>query len=518
MSVATGAPTARAMLKLMSPIPKGPSVRSRILLHSSLLFFCDALNNKSVFFSGFESVTSAMKSDQPTIIFIPSGKNIEPVIKKKKKARSKNDDKKSCTPPCPLPMPPPRMIRFVTGDNNLRPPQPLGENLFLSRSEHEYIQSRTDDEKKIILEKLKEAKQGSLVPRRIKIAMSNLPNKGEILKKMDVCDSGKFDNWIDYALSIPLGVYSKPPLPRDSVTVDNVSEFLKKTKRIMDGNIYGQQEAKDEVIRLMCQWAKSGSVTSFTLGLEGAPGIGKTTFAKSLQEAINRPFVFIGLGGSCDSATLVGHSYTYEGAVAGRLADAVKEAGCMDPIICIDELDKISKTHKGDEIVNTLLHLIDKEQNSHFRDRYLGFDMDFSKAMFIFSYNDPSQVHPILYDRLNVVKMKSPTVEDKVDIANIHLIPRCLRACSMETDEVAFSEEVIKYIINNYTSELGVRGLDRAFNRILSTLSVASFGAISCLSYKQLDISFPIACSEKMVDTILTRQREEISKDNMMYM
>ena len=200
----------------------------------------------------------------------------------------------------------------------------------------------------------------------------------------------------------------------------------------MNGAVFGQNNAKDEVIRLVCQWVCSGTTDTFAIGLQGAPGIGKTTFAKrALAAAIGRPFVFIALGGASDASYLVGHSYTYEGAIAGRLAEALRECQVSDPVIFIDELDKISRGAKGDEIVNVLMHLTDREQNSHFRDRYFnGIDIDLSRAIFVFSFNNANEVHPILLDRINVINMAPPTVPEKVTICKEHLIPRAFKAAT----------------------------------------------------------------------------------------
>ena len=174
--------------------------------------------------------------------------------------------------------------------------------------------------------------------------------------------------------------------------------------------------------------------------------VAATTFAKrALASAIGRPFVFIALGGASDAAFLTGHSYTYEGAIAGRLAESLRECKVSDPVIFIDELDKISKGSKGDEIANVLIHLTDREQNSHFRDKYFhGIDIDLSRAIFVFSFNSAKDVNPILLDRINVINMKTPSVEEKITICKKHLIPRAFRAASCDGKHfVKFSDDCI---------------------------------------------------------------------------
>jgi ATP-dependent Lon protease len=291
----------------------------------------------------------------------------------------------------------------------------------------------------------------------------------------------------------------------------------------MDAALFGQQDAKDEVIKLVCQWACSGSTNSFAIGLEGAPGIGKTTFAKrALAAAINRPFVFIGLGGASDASFLVGHSYTYEGAIPGRLADALRESKVSDPVICIDELDKISKGPKGDEIVNVLIHLTDREQNSHFRDKYFhGIDIDLSRAIFVFSFNDARQISPILLDRLNIIHMKTPSVNEKVTICKSHLIPRAIKAATYAGNEfVNFSNEAIKYIVEKYTNEFGVRDLDRHIIHIVNSLNVYIHGGPECLPNMKLDLPLSckkVDCSTKIISSMLGAIQTE-SSHSMMYM
>ena len=153
-------------------------------------------------------------------------------------------------------------------------------------------------------------------------------------------------------------------------------------------NITGHEDAKLEVMKLLCTYARSGRSTGFSLGLEGGAGIGKTTFVKeAIAKCMNRPFYTIGLGGASDAAYLTGHSFTYEGAIPGRLTECLIEGGRMDPVIYFDELDKVSCTPKGDEIINILIHLIDAVQNDRIRDRYFnGIDLDFSRAIIVFSY------------------------------------------------------------------------------------------------------------------------------------
>ena len=300
---------------------------------------------------------------------------------------------------------------------------------------------------------------------------SNLPNKQDILEKIqNSSDHGKFDSWVQNLLRIPIGKLAPPPIDACS----QIGSFLKDTRNKMDAFVYGQYEAKDEILRLLCQWSSSGSLNSFAIALEGPPGIGKTTFAKNvIAKVMNRPFNFIGLGGATDASHLIGHSYTYEGAIPGRIAECLKSSKVMNPCFYFDELDKISKTPKGDEITNLLVHLTDREQNCQFHDRYFhGVDFDLSQALFVFSYNFAQDISPVLLDRINVIKLQPPSTEEKVQIARIHLLPKALQQSGLTSDQVNLSDESIKYIIEKYTNESGVRNLEKALNRIVSTKSV----------------------------------------------
>ena len=182
-----------------------------------------------------------------------------------------------------------------------------------------------------------------------------------------------------------------------------------------------------EVLKLVCQaHAGASGAAAYSLGLEGPPGTGKTHFVRhALAPALGRPMVSIPLGGAADISYLLGNMYTYEGSKEGRLAAALVEAGCCDPIIYFDEVDKISGTERGQEIASVLIHLIDPTANSELRDRFFhGIDLDFSRCTFVFSYNDPRAVPPVLLDRIKRVAMPAPSAEERVGIIARHMVPR----------------------------------------------------------------------------------------------
>lgn len=377
------------------------------------------------------------------------------------------------------------------------------EHKELNREEIAYLKTLPDEQRVGYMDRLKQLSNDAECPRRFRVLKSKLPNQKEIFKRLDRCDSPKYEQWVESALRIPLGKFSPPPV--DMSNPQLVSQYVESIRTVMDAEIYGQMNAKNEVMRMVCQWLK-GEGKAYSLALEGLPGIGKTTFAKSvLSKAFNRPFQFISLGGCSDAAFLTGHSYTYEGALHGRIVDAVINSGVMDPIIYFDELDKISKTAKGDEIVNTLIHLTDASQNNHYRDKYFhGINIDLSKAIFVFSYNNVRDVSPILLDRLNIVYMDPPSLDSKIKIAQLHLLPRIYRDCRMH---VNFSEYTLRDIISRFTQEPGVRSLERCLNRLVSTLNVLTCNTSDPILPNAITERTEI--SQKFIEYVLSDKSQE---------
>ena len=242
---------------------------------------------------------------------------------------------------------------------------------------------------------------------------------------------------------------------------DNINTITK----ILDDSIYAHTHAKNQIMKIIGQWM-SGEQSGYCFGFEGSPGVGKTSLAKKgiskcLMDENNksRPFSFIALGGSCNGSTLEGHSYTYMNSTWGRIVEILMEAKCMNPIIYIDELDKVSKTENGREIIGIFTHLIDQTQNDSFQDKYFsGINIDLSKVLFIFSYNDPEQIDKILLDRIHRIKFSNLTTDDKIIIVNRFILPEINKKMGF-TNVVNMSNKMIEYIIDKYTLEPGVRKL-----------------------------------------------------------
>ena len=238
----------------------------------------------------------------------------------------------------------------------------------------------------------------------------------------------------------------------------DAKQYVADVKQTLDNAVYQQNEAKLEIERIVAQWI-NGDMKGYCFGFEGPPGTGKTSLAKKGiahilkdSDGNTRPFAFIAVGGSSNASTLEGHSYTYVGSTWGKIVDILIETKCMNPIIYIDELDKISQTENGREIIGILTHLTDSTQNDQFTDKYFaGIDIDLSKVLFIFSYNDFSRIDPILADRIHRIKFRHLSKKDKVHIIENYILPEVLETVGFNTSEVDFTEGTIEYIINNYT-------------------------------------------------------------------
>lgn len=257
-----------------------------------------------------------------------------------------------------------------------------------------------------------------------------------------------------------------------------INDYMINITKILDTAVHGHESAKRQVERIIGQWI-NGDKTGYCFGFEGPPGLGKTSIAKRGianclrdENGNTRPFSFIAIGGASNSSTLDGHNYTYVGSTWGRIVDVLMETKCMNPIIFIDELDKISRTEHGKEITGILTHLIDSTQNDCFQDKYFnGIDLDLSKALFIFSYNDPDEIDRILLDRIHRVKFNHLTLDDKIIITEKYILPEITKKIGLE-NIIEFEDKVIEEIINVYTCEPGVRKLKEILFEIISEINL----------------------------------------------
>ena len=324
------------------------------------------------------------------------------------------------------------------------------------------------------------------------IAITNV-NK---LNEMDVSTGEycKLDKWINGLINIPFGKFIQLPINNEN-SIDEKRRYLIDAQNKLDNAIYGHNDAKMHILQVIGKWIKNPKSHGNVLALQGPMGNGKTTLVKEgISKAINRPFAFIALGGASDSAYFDGHSYTYEGSHWGRIVNILIESKCMNPVIYFDELDKVSETYKGDEIIHLLTHLTDPSQNGLFQDNYFpGIHLDLSKALFIFSFNDESKIDRILKDRMYVIHTKGFKPEDKISICRNYLLPELLDTFLFEKNEITFTNETILYIIEKYThKEEGVRDLKRCLETIISKINIYYLSNQNKEDTENVNINFKI--------------------------
>lgn len=337
-------------------------------------------------------------------------------------------------------------------------------------------------------------------PLRFRVLKSSLPAavKAQLFSDIGTDDSDKLKAYAESLLKIPFGVYTQPP----AWMAAEKASALHRCAHVMNAAIVGNSAIKHRVLSMYTQWLHGGN-TAFAFALEGPPGIGKTTFVKqALAAAFERPMTFVNLGGASDAATLSGHGYTYEGAKYGRLAGALMEAKVMDPIIYFDELDKVSSCARGEDIFNTLVHLTDPAQNTHIRDRYFhGVDLDFSKCILVFSYNDPSRVSPILLDRLERLQMLPPTGEEKMRVIREQMLPRALRR--LGDMELAVDDGALSAIADHHRDEAGMRGINKSIEGVVAAAAMCrALGSGSAVGLQNAPVSMDAAFARH----ILARQ------------
>jgi ATP-dependent Lon protease len=259
-------------------------------------------------------------------------------------------------------------------------------------------------------------------------------------------------------------------------------EYIKSVRNELDKAVYGHNEAKLQLERLFAQWI-NGSTKGAVLGLQGPPGTGKTSLAKNgLSKCLvddtgkPRPFAFLPIGGSVNGSTLVGHSYTYVGSTWGRIVDILIITQCMNPIIFIDELDKVSQTEHGREIISVLTHLTDSTQNDEWEDKFFsGIKLDLSKALIVFSFNDPTLIDPILKDRITIIETHPLKLQEKLTIIRDYTLPEVCKQVGFNPSDIVISDEIITWLINTYTNEAGIRKIKERITEIIQEINLKRF-------------------------------------------
>jgi len=262
-------------------------------------------------------------------------------------------------------------------------------------------------------------------------------------------------NYLETLVDLPWGEYSPDKFD------------LKKAQKVLDRDHFGLEKIKERIIEYLAVLQLKGNMKSPILCFVGPPGVGKTSLGKSIAEAIGRQYVRMSLGGLRDEAEIRGHRKTYVGAMPGRLIQNIKKAKTSNPVFVLDEIDKVGyQTFSGDPS-SALLEVLDPEQNSTFYDNYLEVDYDLSKVMFIATANNLSNIQPALRDRMEIINLSGYIVEEKVEIARRHLLPKQLSEHGMDKNQLKFNKKVLEKIIDGYTRESGVRTLEKSIAKII---------------------------------------------------
>ncbi len=297
-------------------------------------------------------------------------------------------------------------------------------------------------------------------------------------------------NYVDWMLSLPWGEYSEE-------IVD-----LKHSEEILDEDHFGLKDVKERILEyLAVKKLAKGEEKGTILCLAGPPGVGKTSIAKSLAKSLNRNFVRISLGGLRDEAEIRGHRRTYVGAMPGKVLQALKRAQKSNPLILLDEIDKMGSDYRGDPS-SAMLEVLDPEQNKTFNDHYIEADYDLSKVMFIMTANDLSQIPLPLRDRMEIIQLSGYTPQEKMHIAKDYLVSKALRQNGLKELELSISDKVILKVVQGYTREAGVRDLERTFNKLARKLATK-------VVREEIDATKKFNCTEKKVTELLGPLRFE---------
>jgi ATP-dependent Lon protease len=355
-----------------------------------------------------------------------------------------------------------------------------------------------------------------------KVIESKMPSQSKefVIKRIQNSDieKPKIIEWVENVLSIPFQKYSKLPVTStDDKSI--IRKFFDQAIINLNNKVYGMKKVKSQFINYLAQIISTNNKGSpRTIALYGGPGQGKTHVIRTaLAEMLGRPLRCINMGGLQDPAHFIGFDYSYSNASNGVLAQILIDSKVMDPIICFEEIDKVSNTKDGIDIQNMLIHLTDPVQNMAFHDKYFsGIDIDFSKAILVFTLNDPKNVNPILINRLSKIKVPAPTIEDKIIISKKFIIPDICSNTAFNFSDIIIKDDIIRYIITSYCKhDDGLRTLKDHIQSI-----ILKCNTIKLLDYDpddELNITFPFKLTKEIVDIIIPKSEDENDTFYRMY-
>lgn len=316
------------------------------------------------------------------------------------------------------------------------------------------------------------------------------------LLKANSGDVNYIRNYLDWLIALPWGKATK-----DSFDIDKVS-------KVLDDEHYGLQEVKERILEYLAVKQYTKSLKGPILCLVGPPGVGKSSIAESIADSLNRKFVRISLGGIKDEAEIRGHRRTYIGAMPGRIIYALKEAKVNNPLILLDEIDKLSNDYKGNP-ADALLEVLDPNQNKTFRDSFMEVDIDLSNILFVTTANSLETIPRALLDRMEIIEVSGYTYEEKFNIAKKHLLKRVMKECNVDESKIKISDNAIKEIINGYTRESGVRSLEREINKVVRK------SIIELIKYKKESIKISSNNLEKYLGPIIYEFENKEKEDKV---
>lgn len=394
-----------------------------------------------------------------------------------------------------------------------------------SREEATYFKNLPNNKKDEIFNLEKEISDFKVFnePMRFKFLSLNtiITNKMAILRKYEEflklspfsSEYSKLSKWISTVSQLPLGIYKEL-----NYNKKGIPEYLKEIKNGLDKNIYGHNDTKEQLIRILAQYISNPNAKGYVIGIQGSMGVGKTKFIKDgIAKVIGYPLAFVPIGGISDASYLKGHSYTYEGSTHGKIVEQLIKTKVMNPIFFFDELDKVSHSRYGEEIINTLIHITDATQNDKFSDKYIEeLELDLSKSIIFFTFNNIENINPILRDRMIIINIDKYSREDKLKLVKHSLLEVIYKSYNFTDKDVILTDEMIYHIIDNTIEEDGVRNLQRNINNIYSYINMNRYITID----NQADnlITFPFTINKEFINKYMVLKRKDDKNHLSMYL